>query len=163
MDYGVFLEKLMGMNDATWKRHTNPWSGWTRVAILPLFTLAIWSRVWFGYYCLLAIAAVLIWVWINPRIFPEPKNIDNWMSRGVLGERIWLNRNQKPISDGHRKMANLINLGTAMGLVPYVWGLWKLEVWPTALGIIVLIFGKLWFLDRMVWLFEETEPQDATE
>jgi len=36
----------MGMDDATWKRHANPWSGWSRITILPLLCLAIMSRVW---------------------------------------------------------------------------------------------------------------------
>lgn len=159
MNYGQFLERLMGMSETSWKRHANPWSGWSRLAILPLLTFAIWSRVWVGWGSLALVAIVLIWVWINPRVFPEPKSTDNWMSKGVLGERVWLNRNRAPISERHRKMANLLNVGTALGLIPYLWGLWRLEIWPTLAGVALLVTGKLWFLDRMVWLFEETEAQ----
>ena len=32
VDLGDASEKLMGMDDATWRRHANPWSGWSRVA-----------------------------------------------------------------------------------------------------------------------------------
>jgi hypothetical protein len=48
MNIAKLLERLMGMDDATWARHANPWSGWTRVTIVPLLSSANWSRVWLG-------------------------------------------------------------------------------------------------------------------
>ena len=51
MDYGGWLERLMKMDDAAWKRHANPWSAWTRTLILPLLALTVWSRVWIGWWC----------------------------------------------------------------------------------------------------------------
>lgn len=30
-----------------------------------------------------------------------------------------------------------------------------LQVWPTLLGAVMVYCGKLWFLDRMVWLYEK--------
>ena len=30
-----------------------------------------------------------------------------------------------------------------------------LDVWPTLLGCALVYLAKLWFLDRMVWLYEE--------
>ncbi len=50
-----------GMTDDAWKRHANPWSVWTRFAAIPLMILAIWSRVWLGWWCLVPIAAVEVW------------------------------------------------------------------------------------------------------
>mgnify|MGYP000427418669 CR=1 FL=1 len=41
MDIGKISERIMGMDDATWQRHSNPLSGWSRVSILPLITLAV--------------------------------------------------------------------------------------------------------------------------
>jgi hypothetical protein len=41
MDIVKLSERVMGMDDATWAKHTNPWSGWTRMSILPLFSFAI--------------------------------------------------------------------------------------------------------------------------
>lgn len=61
-------EKLMGMDDRVWARHANPWSGWTRVATLPLLAVAIWSREWIGWWALLAVAAVALWTWLNPAV-----------------------------------------------------------------------------------------------
>ncbi|SDX19442.1 hypothetical protein SAMN05444358_103322 [Ruegeria halocynthiae] len=63
-------ERLMGMKDEVWLRHTNPWSVWTRVlTLLPLLALAIWSRAWIGGWAWVAVGAVLVWVWDNPRAF----------------------------------------------------------------------------------------------
>jgi hypothetical protein len=53
------LERLMAMDDRVWRRHANPWSGWTRVTALPLLVLAIWSRVWIGWWAMLAVW--LVW------------------------------------------------------------------------------------------------------
>jgi hypothetical protein len=39
-----------GMTEDAWKRHANPWSVWTRFAAIPLMILAIWSRVWLGWW-----------------------------------------------------------------------------------------------------------------
>ncbi len=30
-----------------------------------------------------------------------------------------------------------------------------LEAWPTLLGMTLTFLGKLWFVDRMVWLYED--------
>jgi hypothetical protein len=155
MDAGRSSEKLMGMSDAVWQRHANPISGWSRVPVLPLLALGIWSRVWLGWWSLLPIAAVFVWIWLNPRIFPVPESTDNWMSKGVLGERVWLNRSKVPIPVHHARMATILNILAGVGLVPFVIGLVQLNVWATVAGTAVMMIGKLWFLDRMVWLFDD--------
>lgn len=38
--------RLMSMDDTSWGRHANPWSVYSRMTLLPLFALAVWSRVW---------------------------------------------------------------------------------------------------------------------
>jgi hypothetical protein len=40
------------------------------------------------------------------------------------------------------------------------WGLYDLDVWPMLVGFLLAFFGKLWFADRMVWLYEDMK--DAT-
>ncbi len=153
-------EKMMRMDDATWQRHTNPWSGWTRVLILPLFALAVWSRVWLGWWCFVPLALLVVWTVVNPRAFPPPKSIDNWMSKGVLGERIWLARKEVPIPDHHAQMARVLLAVIALGMLPLAWGLYRLDIWSTVAGLLLLMGGKLWFLDRMVWLYEDTQRGD---
>lgn len=145
----------MSMSDETWERHTNPWSGWTRISIIPLFTLALMSRVWLGWWCLIPILITFFWTWYNPRAFRKPQDINNWMSKGVMGERIWLNKENYRVDPHHIKMSHIINIATAIGLVPYIWGLIYFNYEFILLGIIILIGGKLWFLDRMVWLYHD--------
>lgn len=159
MSYGKKLEKLMSMSDETWERHTNPWSGWTRVSIIPLFTLALISRIWLGWGCLIPILLTFFWTWYNPRAFPKPIDTNNWMSKGVLGERIWLDKDNHHVDPHHIKMSHVINIATALGLLPYIWGVIMIDYKLICLGMVILIGGKLWFLDRMVWLYHDNLPK----
>jgi hypothetical protein len=38
------VASLFGLKGDRWMRHANPWSVWTRFAVLPLLILAVWSR-----------------------------------------------------------------------------------------------------------------------
>ena len=145
----------MSMDEATWLRHSNPWSVWSRASVLPLVILAVWSREWWGAWAWAAIATSGAWMWANPRIFRRPKSMNGWASRGVLGERVWLNRDVVPVPEHHRVAPHVLNGVTAIGTAFVVWGLVALEVWPTLLGSILIYCGKLWFLDRMVWLYQD--------
>jgi hypothetical protein len=149
------LASVMSMDDATWLRHANPWSVWTRASVLPLVILAVWTRNWLGAWSWAAIVASLVWMWANPRVFQRPKELDNWASRGVLGERVWLNRDVVPVPERHRVLPHVLNGVTAVGAVFVVWGLVTLAMWPTLFGSVLIYCGKLWFLDRMVWLYED--------
>jgi hypothetical protein len=149
------LADVFGMSDRVWRRHANPWSVWTRFVVLPLMALAIWSRVWIGPWAWAPVVALLVWLWVNPRVFAEPRSTQSWASRAVLGERIWLNRKREAIPAGHCRAAARLSLLSGAGLAPLVWGLWKLEIWPTVLGAVCVYIGKMWFLDRMVWLHQD--------
>jgi hypothetical protein len=149
------LVNLFGLNDETWLQHSNPWSVWTRLVILPLLTLAIWSREWIGIYCLIPIALMMFWTWINPRFFGKPKTTKHWSSKAVFGERVWLNKKEHPLPKHHTKAILILNIITGAGLPVLGWGLYALNVWACLLGLAVIIFGKMWFLDRMVWIYED--------
>ena len=153
----------MGMSDAVWQRHTNPLSGWSRMSILPLFALAIWSRVWLGWWCLIPIGLVLFWTWWNPRAFAIPENTDNWMSKGVLGERIWLDRKSQRIATHHTRAIGIISVLPIFGLVPFAYGLIYFDLPAMIFGLVLTIVFKLWFLDRMVWLYEDVSSAKNVE
>jgi polyferredoxin len=155
MDFGQVTEKSMAMDDQVWAKHANAWSGWTRVPTLPALALSIWARAWIGWWCLLPIIALLIWVWLNPRAFPAPERISNWMSKAVIGERIWLNRKKIPIPKHHARWAIILSALAALGIPPLIWGLWQFDAWAALAGLVVTVGSKLWFLDRMVWLFAD--------
>ena len=149
------LVKSMSMTDGIWQRHANPWSVWTRMSCLPLIVLAIWSREWIGEWSLLALGLALLWTWLNPRVFPPPKSFDHWPAKATFGERIWLNRGSIPIPLHHQRAALITSLLTIPGLVAMGYGLYNFELWPTILGTAFAVIAKLWFCDRMVWLYED--------
>ncbi len=149
------IANLFNMDDKTWRRHANPWSVFTRTSALPLIVLAVWSRVWLGWWSLPFIALSILWTWLNPRIFRQPKTTNHWASRGVFGERVWLNRKNVPVPERHRNFPNILSVVSAVGTLFVVWGVIMLDLWPTIFGNVVAILSKYWFLDRMVWLYED--------
>jgi len=158
MDIFTAAERLMTMDDPTWERHANPLSVYTRFSILPLLTLAIWSRIWFGWWCLIPIAFTLIWTWYNPRAFGKPISTKNWASRVTFGERQYLDRKNTPIPDHHSGILIATNVLSILGLIPWGYGLTYLNIWAAICGMSVVMIAKTWFCDRMVWLYMETHP-----
>ena len=149
------IAKLFSMSDETWEKHANPWSVWTRFTALPILVASIWSRAWIGYWAWGPVALAIIWIWINPRLFRKPTSTDNWASKAVLGERVWINRKQNPVPKHHRLVPNLLSIISGLGLLFLIRGLWCLNIWPTVFGAALVYAGKVWFLDRMVWLYED--------
>ncbi|MEP0911521.1 hypothetical protein NDI45_11410 [Leptolyngbya sp. GB1-A1] len=143
------------MDEETWARHANPWSVWTRFTVLPILILVIWSRVWLGWWSLVPIAIALFWMWINPRIFAKPQSTNHWASKSVLGERVWLNRDTVPVPEHHQRVPNVLSLVSVIGMAVVIWGLVTLDGCLTLLGCALVYLSKLWFLDRMVWLYED--------
>lgn len=146
------IARLHGMDDAAWARHANPWSVWTRVAILPLLALAIWSRVWIGWWALLPVMLLVGWAWANPRAFPPPGSLDNWGSRAVLGERLWLARDEVPVPDRHRSLPTMLNGLAGAGGAVLLAGLVWLSPAAVLTGLATTLLAKMWYLDRMNWL-----------
>ncbi|WP_299864254.1 DUF6653 family protein [uncultured Hoeflea sp.] len=161
MQFDKAIEKSMMMNDAAWARHANPWSFWTRVPILALIALAIWSRVWIGWWCLLPIAMLVGWTLYNPRAFPPPENLDDWTSQAVLGERHWLARKTTAIPAHHAKSAFILSVMSGLSILPLAYGLWALDGWAAFAGTALTIAFKLWFCDRMAWLAADMARESA--
>jgi len=159
MDFINGTQRLMAMSDAAWARHASPLSVYTRIPILPLMVLAVWSRVWLGWWALVPVAVMAAWTWINPRIFPAPRRLDGWSSKMVLGERVFLDRSLT-IPGGHRRAGILLSIANSCGLPFVIWGLIVLDPWMTAFGTVVSFICKLWFCDRMVWLYDIMRAAD---
>src|SRR6476659_6852320 len=64
------LASLFGLQGDGWLRHANPVSVWTRFAVLPLLAISIWSRDWIGWWSLIPITLSLVFMMINPLLFP---------------------------------------------------------------------------------------------
>jgi hypothetical protein len=151
------VARVFRMDDEAWRRHANPWSVWTRFAAIPLMLLAIWSRTWIGWWSLLPIAAVIVWLFVNPSAFP-PVGPHSWTARGIYGERAWVDDKSLAPPDHRAVVRGLIALGlVGFGLV--VWGLVRLDVWPTVFGATLVIVAQLWRIDRFGRLWERVDQR----
>jgi hypothetical protein len=149
------VSRLFRMDDRTWERHASPWSVWTRVASLPLLLAAVWSHAWFGLWSVLPIGLVVTWLWLNPRLFPAPDRTDTWSAKATFGERVWLNRNAVPIPAHHARMALVLSGASGVGFLVALTGAVLNDGLTTAAGGLVAWFAKMWFCDRMVWLYDD--------
>ncbi|AIY89355.1 Cytochrome c biogenesis factor [Geoglobus acetivorans] len=138
-----------------WMRHANPRSVITRFTTLPLLVLAVWSRVWLGWYSLIFVGVVVAWSMINPTLFAKQTKIDSWWSKCVAGEYFWANRDKFPVADYHYGVIRVLTFLQAAGGVFLIVGMYLLDVWMTIAGVVWVYLSKMWFLDRMVWIYEE--------
>ena len=162
MSWEEKLSKGFGLNEKTWLNHANPLSVYTRFLIPFMLALAIWSRVWLGIYCLVPIVLVLVWNFMNPLVFPKPASTSNWASKSTFGERIWIRRKAYTVPKKHLHFPNWLNLFSASSIPFLVYGLYSLHIWVTLAGLLIMALGKAWFLDRMVWLYEDMKSTDET-
>ena len=152
--------KIFALNDDNkWLRHANPLSVWTRFVTLPLVVLAFWSRIWIGWLCLIPITITIVWLFINPTIFKEVKHIKSWASKAVMGEKFWIERKKLPIPKYHKIPILILIILQTIGTIILIAGIWQLKVSTTIVGIIIVYFSKMWFLDRMVWIYEDMKRQ----
>lgn len=156
------VAERFGLEGDAWMRHANQLSVWTRFSCLSLIAVAVWSRDWIGWYSVAPIVVATVWMVVNPRAFGVPASTRNWASKSVFGERIWADR--KSVAIPHRfksHVPNLANAYSCIGLAFLVYGLIALNVWLVVAGIVIVHGGKLWFLDRMVLLFEDMKQRHA--
>jgi hypothetical protein len=121
---------------AMWRRHANPWSGWTRLLTTPLIYVPFWNRSWRQG---LAVGA---WFAVNPFLFPEPEDQQSWTARAIRGEAQWVK--ERPLD------ASL--LIQAVGSAAAVGGLfagYRRKLWPTVASAAAVMACNAWFLNRM--------------
>jgi hypothetical protein len=155
------VTKLFGLEGERWMRHANPVSVWTRFCVLPLLALAVWSREWIGWWSLAAVALVLVFMMVNPLLFPPPRSTRHWTSRGVFGERIWTDRKKAeiPARFGDSAVTNATYAIQVVGMAILVYGLVELDLLAVVSGILIAQTAKAWFIDRMVLLFEDMKTR----
>jgi Family of unknown function (DUF6653) len=156
------IAKLFGLQGEAWMRHANPVSVWTRFAVLPLLAVSVWSRDWIGWWSLIPIALSLVFMMINPLLFPKPHSTRNWASKGVFGERIWADRNIVELPDQFRSshVPQVTYLFQMVGTAVLVYGLVELDLLAVVSGLAILQCAKAWFIDRMVLLFEDMKTSN---
>ncbi|MDO3383764.1 DUF6653 family protein [Gilvimarinus algae] len=155
------VAKLFRLTDETWMKHANPWSVYTRYSVLPFIVLAFWSRVWIGWWCLVPGLVAILWMFFNPVLFSKPKSTKNWASKSVLGERVYLNRDNVRIPDIHiTPLYTILNIISSVGMLLSIWAIVYYSIWGAILGVALAYLGKSWYLDRMVWLYESMKSEN---
>lgn len=149
------IAKVFQLEGDSWLRHANPWSIGSRFATLPFLILAVWSRVWIGWYSLIPIVLLIIWLLINPTLFKKPKRFDGWAAKAVLGERFWTERSKRPIPKHHIAVVYILTVFQVIGTITLFIGLYYLEIYHTIAGAFLIYTFKIWFLDRMVWIYQD--------
>lgn len=126
-----------------WRRHANPWSGWSRVATTPVLVYALYRRDW------RLVGATLCWLVGNPAAFPPPKTADAWMTRGVLAEREWLKQGNGTIGISWPNVLNLVS--GAMTL--YVgWATLRRRPIHAVVATALLMGSKLYWISEIIGL-----------
>ena len=148
------------LSDEAWRRHANPWSVYTRFAAIPAMILAIWSRVWIGWWALLPAGLVAVWLVVNPFVFPAVSEPTHWASRGIYGEKLWLS-DRSLVPSGLRVLLRRLILVGVAGFALLAWGLVTLSIWPTIFGATVVTLAQLWRIDRMGLLYNELSGREA--
>ena len=156
------VAKLFGLQGDSWARHANPVSVWTRFAVLPMLALSIWSRDWIGWWSIVPIVLSLIFLMVNPLLFPKPRSTRNWASRGVFGERVWAERTTVPVPRQFTPAVLNVTYGIQIvGAAVLAYGLVRLDVVDTVAGLVILQTAKSWFIDRQVLLFEDMKNRHS--
>ena len=156
------VAKVFGLTGDNWTRHANPVSVATRFGVLPLLALSIWSRDWIGWWCLVPIVLSLVFMMVNPLLFPKPRSTRNWASKGVFGERVWSQRNTVPVpAQFNPKVLRVTYAIQTVGAAALVYGLVRFDLIATITGLVILQSAKAWYIDRQVLLYEDMKQRNA--
>jgi hypothetical protein len=159
MEFASPIAQFFRMSDEIWARHANPWSVWTRVPLLFLLLAVVWSHTSLKGWVFLPLGLLCAWIWLNPRVFSRPTDTDNWASKATFGERVFLARHARPIPARHERMAHLLSGVAAVGTIVALGGALFNDLLLTVAGGSVAWFGKMWFCDRMVWLYADMKDR----
>lgn len=130
------------LSEKTWERHANPWSGWTRVLSMPALGAGLYlHNFWI-------LGATVIWLIVNPILFPKPKSVDSWMSKGVLGEQLYYGDGKKFKTD----LSTLLNVLNIPAFAAFLYFSWHQEMAAMVLAGLLAMTLKFWFIDRMARL-----------
>jgi len=135
-----------------WQRHANPLSGWSRVLTLPLLMYGIYARR------PRVVAAVLAVTVVNPVLFSPPDDADAWMTRVVLGERMYYNNRDS------RRPVDLLNYVNGPITAYAVYAAYRRRPVRTALFTALSMATKFAFVGYVARYYErnrERFPEDV--
>ena len=121
---------------------------------IPLIIISVWSRVWIGWWSVLFVAFVALWLWLNPRLFSAARDDSRWMSRGVFGEKLWAERGKLARGYISPLLPILWNVVAGIGALAMIVGLYRLDLVSTLVGGLVAFAAKTAFIGQMVILYD---------
>lgn len=99
----------MELRETMWARHSNPKSGWSRVAAGFLVVAALYHRKW------RLLALTTLFLAINPVLFREPsENSDDWMYKVVRAEERWITDGNRLIGLAYPQILNTVSLSIGL-------------------------------------------------
>jgi small-conductance mechanosensitive channel len=141
------------LGEEGWRRHANPWSVYTRFAAIPAGILAGWSRVWIEGWAILPLGLVVLWLVINPFVFKPVRNPTHWISKGILGEQLWLEKN--PALAPHHDMLRILLVFGIVGMISMFSGVFWLNPWAAIAGAVLVTVTQIWRIRRFARAFDE--------
>lgn len=137
--------------DERWRRHANRWSVYTRFAAIPAAIAAGWSRVWLDWWAVAPIGSVVLWLVVNPFIFRPIDRPAHWIEKGVLGERLWLGRNEAAAA--YTWSLRVLLLLGLVGLAGMIAGIVTLNLWLAIGGALVVMVAQIVRLRRFADIY----------
>jgi hypothetical protein len=130
------------LSERVWRRHSSPWSVWTRILTYPLVYLPLWNRSWKQG------VVVTAWFAANPVIFPEPEDDSSCATRGVLGEKLWM-------AERPRDLIMLLSAASGMVGVVGLVAAYRRRFWPMMLCASAGFLLLLWGIDRYTLYYDQ--------
>ena len=88
-------------------------------------------------------------------------HFNSWGSKAVLGEQIYVQRKNKQKLGEHKIPIRILTVLQTIGGLILFYDLWSLNIYHTIYGMTIIYLSKMWFLDRMVWLYADVQEKNA--
>ncbi|KYH25162.1 hypothetical protein HAPAU_27460 [Halalkalicoccus paucihalophilus] len=136
------------MSERAWRRHANPYSGATRMLAGAALLSALYRHAW------KSLGAVIGFLVLNPVLFPEPEDTDNWLSEGVLGERAWITDGHPMFGTDYPEVLNTVNVPLYLYTLYAAYRRYPLR---TLVGFLVTFALKMAFVDAMARYYRDRD------
>ena len=74
---------------------------------------------------------------------------------------MFLNRDKVKIPEKHDiPLHRILNTISSIGMILAIWSIVYYSIWGAVLGVALAYIGKSWYLDRMVWLYEDMKNEN---
>ena len=134
-----------------WARHSNPKSGWSRMAAGFVAVGALYHRQW------KLLGFTLLFLTINPVLFREPsEELDDWMYKVVRAEERWTNDGHRLIGLGYPQILNTVSI--PIGLYG-LYAAYKRKPVSTVVFTLASQGLNQWCLKEIIEYYEEVASQ----